>query len=147
LARQIYRSKTITAWLAAFVACEIGFVYFFIIAFAAKHPGAGAGVIVLNIAFSSSVMFVFRDIQKTFGFTYETDGATWVRRFGQGVEQRVTKETVTAVRRKGLEVVLVGTDQELPITGDCWGYEKLRDIAEEWAAELERKARATARAT
>jgi len=139
LHRRIYSSRTLTAWLAVFITCEIGIVYFFIMALAAHHRRAAGGVIILDAIFAVGVLLMVRDLAKTFGYRYETDGATWVRRFGQGVEQRVTKNTITSIRRHGLDVVLVADDQELPITRDCWGYEKLRDIAEEWAKTMEQK--------
>jgi hypothetical protein len=143
LHRQIYNSKALTAWFAVFIACEVGFAYFFILALSAHHRRAAASIIMLDVVFAASVLFMSRSLSKTFGFRYETDGATWIRRFGQGHEQRITKDTVSAVRREGLAIVLVSADQELPITRDCWGYEKLRDIAEEWARALEKKPQAS----
>src|ERR1700682_1082128 len=74
LQRAIYSSKTLSAWLAVFGACEIAFVYFFVIELACHHRRAAAGVIALNVPFSVGVLLMFRDPRGHLAFVMKPTG-------------------------------------------------------------------------
>ena len=66
--------------------------------------------------------------------TFETDGATWLRIYGDGQERRVMSSEVESVysTNRGMSVTTVGTRFEIPM--HIRAYNELCQLVSSWAA-------------